>query len=125
MYVDIGKFKPGSTIFVPFHTFSSDDPSASVTITGLATSDIEVYKDASMTQRASDSGYALVDTDGIDIDGTTGIHGLTIDTSDNTTTGFWSSGSDFVVVVASITLDGATVNFIPVRFFRKTSHFFL
>lgn len=116
MYPYLGKVKPGSTVFVPFHTFDSNDPSASVTITGLATTDIEVYKDASMTQRASDSGYALVDTDGIDLDSTTGIHGVTIDLSDNTTAGFWAAGSDYVVVVASITVDAATINFIPVRF---------
>ena len=116
MYPYLGKVRPGSTLFVPFHTFDSNDPSASVTITGLATTDIEVYKDASMTQRASDSGYALVDTDGIDIDTTTGIHGITIDLSDNTTAGFWSAGSDYVVVIASITVDAATINFIPVRF---------
>lgn len=116
MYPYLGKVRPGSTLFVPFHTFDSNDPSASVTITGLATTDIEVYKDASMTQRASDSGYALVDTDGIDIDTTTGIHGITIDLSDNTTAGFWAAGSDYVVVIASITVDAATINFIPVRF---------
>lgn len=116
MYPYLGKVRPGATLFVPFHTFDSNDPSASVTITGLATTDIEVYKDASMTQRASDSGYALVDTDGIDIDTTTGIHGVTIDLSDNTTAGFWAAGSDYVVVIASITVDAATINFIPVRF---------
>ena len=116
MYVDIGTVRPGTTLFVPFHTFDSNDPSASVTITGLATTDIEVYKDASMTQRASDSGYALVDTDGIDIDTTTGIHGVTIDLSDNTTAGFWAAGSDYVVIIASITVDAATINFIPIRF---------
>lgn len=116
MYVDLGKVKPGTTLFVPFHTFDSNDPSASVTITGLATTDIEVYKDASMTQRASDSGYALVDSDGVDLDGTTGIHGVTIDLSDNTTAGFWAAGSDYIVVIASITVDAATVNFISARF---------
>jgi hypothetical protein len=116
MYVDLGKVTPGTDLFVPFHTFDSNDPSASVTITGLATTDIEVYRDASMTQRASDAGFALVDTDGIDLDGTTGIHGVTIDLADNTTAGFYRAGSDYVVVIASITVDAATINFIPVRF---------
>lgn len=116
MYPVIENVKPGSTLFIPFHTFDSNDPSASVTITGLATSDIEVYKDASMTQRGSDSGYALVDTDGIDLDTITGIHGITIDLSDNTTAGFWAAGSDYVVVISSITVDAATINFIAARF---------
>lgn len=116
MYPDLGMRKPGSTVFVPFHTFDSNDPSASVTITGLAVTDIEVYKDAGMTQRGSDAGYALVDTDGIDLDGITGIHGFTIDTSDNTTAGFWEVGSEYTVVVSSITVDAATVNFIAAKF---------
>lgn len=114
--IDLGIKKPGSTIKIPFATYSSDDPSASVTITGLAVTDIEVYKDLGTTQRASDSGYALIDTDGIDIDGVTGIHAFTIDLSDNTTAGFWAAGSHYTVVVASITVDGATINFIPVTF---------
>lgn len=114
--IDLGIVKPGSTLYVPFQTFDSNDPSASVTITGLATTDVEVYKDGSVTQRASDSGYALLDTDGIDFDSTTGIHGVSIDLADNTTAGFWASGSQYWVVIASITVDAATINFIPVTF---------
>lgn len=114
MYVYLGDFAAGSSIFVPFHTFNSSG--ASVTISGLAVTDVEVYKGASMTQRASDAGFALVDTDGIDLDGVTGIHGFTIDTSDNTDSGFYAAGNDYTVVVASITADSQTVNFIAARF---------
>lgn len=114
--LDLGTVKPGSTIYIPFHTFDSNDPSASVTITGLATTDIEVYKDGSVAQRASDSGYALLDTDGIDFDTTTGIHGISIDLADNTTAGFWASGSQYWVVIASITVDAATINFVAATF---------
>lgn len=114
--LDLGWVRPGSTVFVPFHTFDSNDPSASVTITGLAATDIEIYKDGSMTQRASDSGYTLLDTDGIDLDGTTGIHGVSIDLADNDTAGYFAAGSQYWVVIASITVDGATINFIPVTF---------
>ncbi len=46
----------------------------SITASGLAVTDIEIYKDGSVTQRASDAGYTLLDTDGIDFDGITGIH---------------------------------------------------
>ena len=114
--IDLGIVKPGSTLYIPFNTFDSNDPSASVTITGLATTDIEVYKDGSATQRASDSGYALLDTDGIDFDTTTGIHGFSIDLADNTTAGFYAAGSQYWVVVASITVDAATVNFVAATF---------
>lgn len=114
MYPYLGDFEAGKTIFFPFHTFNSSG--ASVTITGLAVTDIEVYKGASMTQRSSDAGYALVDTDGIDLDSITGIHGITIDTSDNTDAGFYAAGNDYTVVVSSVTVDSQTVNFILGRF---------
>ena len=114
--LDLGTVRPGETIIVPFHTFDSNDPSASVTLTGLAATDVEIYKDGGMTQRASDNGYTLLDTDGIDLDGTTGIHGISIDLADNSTAGFYSAGSRYHVVIASVTVDGATVNFIAATF---------
>lgn len=114
MYPYLGNFATGATIFFPFATYNSSG--ASVTLTGLAVTDIEVYKGASMTQRSSDAGYALVDTDGIDIDGITGIHGFTIDTSDNTDAGFYAAGNDYTVVVSAVTVDSQTVNFIAGRF---------
>ena len=114
--IDFGIVKPGTTLYIPFATYDSNDPSASVTLTGLATTDIEVYKDGSVTQRASDAGFALLDTDGIDFDGTTGIHGFSIDLADNTTAGFYAAGSQYFVIVASVTVDAATINFIAARF---------
>ena len=87
--IDLGTVRPGTTLYIPFNTFDSNDPSASVTLTGLAVTDIEIYKDGSVTQRASDSGYTLLDTDGIDFDTITGIHGFSISLADNATAGFW------------------------------------
>lgn len=89
---------------------------ASEALSGLAVTDIEIYKDISTTQRSSDAGYTLMDTDGIDVDGITGINGFSIDTGDDTDTGFYSVGSFFTVVVASVTIDGQTVNFIAGTF---------
>lgn len=116
MILNLGIVPPGTTLYIPFHTFDSNDPSASVTLTGLATTDIEIYKDGSITQRASDSGYALLDTDGIDFDGITGIHGLSINLADNTTAGFYASGSQYWVVISSVTVDAATINFVLATF---------
>lgn len=100
------------------HLFDSFDggTGASITLTGLAVTDIEIYKDGGITQRASDSGYALLDTDGIDFDGVTGIHGFSIDLSDNTTAGFYEVGPWYHVVVASVTIDGQTVSFVACAF---------
>lgn len=114
--IDFGIVKPGTTLYIPFATYDSNDPSASVTLTGLATTDIEVYKNGSTTQRSSDSGFALLDTDGIDFDTTTGIHGFSIDLADNTDAGFYSAGAQYWVVVASVTVDAATINFVAATF---------
>lgn len=114
--IDFGTVKPGTILYIPFATYDSNDPSASATLTGLAVTDIEIYKDGGTTQRGSDSGYALLDTDGIDFDGVTGIHGFSIDLADNTTAGFYAAGSQYWVVVASVTVDSGTVNFIAATF---------
>lgn len=114
MTIYLGDFAAGETIYVPFHTFNSSG--ASVTITGLAVTDIEIYRDGGTTQRASDAGYTLLDTDGIDFDGITGIHGFSVATSDNTDAGFYAAGYDYWVVVSAITVDSQTVNFVAAIF---------
>jgi hypothetical protein len=105
----------GDVLPVPFPSYAGAT-GASVTLTGLAVTDIEIYKDGSVTQRASDAGYVLLDTDGIDFDGTVGIHGFSIDTGDNTDAGFYTVGAWFMVIVSSVTVDSQTVNFIAAAF---------
>lgn len=112
----LGDFTTSNTVYVYFNTFDSNDPSASVTLTGLAVTDIEIYKDGSVTQRSSDAGYTLLDTDGIDFDGITGIHGFSIDLSNDTDSGFYAAGSEYTVVVSSVTVDAATINFVAASF---------
>jgi hypothetical protein len=102
---------------LPFFFDSYDGATgASETLSGLAVTDIEVYKGTSMTQRSSDAGYTLLDTDGIDLDGITGINGFSIDTSDNTDAGFFAAGSFYTVVVSAVTIDTQTVNFVAGTF---------
>lgn len=113
--INLGTVRPGSTIYIPFETFGNSSP-APITITGLATSDIKVYKNGSTTERASASGYTLLDTDGIDFDSLTGIHGVSIDLADNTTADFWTAGGRYFVVIGDITVDSLTMRFIPVMF---------
>lgn len=99
----------GSILYLPFDTY--DGNGGSVTITGLAVTDIEIYKNGSTTQRSSDNGYALLDTDGIDFDGTTGLHGISIDLGDNSDSGFYAAGGQYWLNVNAITVDSQTVRF--------------
>lgn len=105
----------GDVLPIFFNTFDGGT-GASITMSGLAVTDIEIYKDGSVTQRASDAGYTLLDTDGIDFDGLTGIHGFSIDTGDNTDAGFYTVGAWFTVVVSAVTVDAQTVSFIAAQF---------
>ena len=109
MYVMPTCFNAGDTIYFPFDTYGASGES--ITITGLAVTDIEIYKNGSVTQRSSDNGYALLDTDGIDFDGQTGLHGFSVNTGDNSDPGFWADGSQYWVHVSAVTINGQTVRF--------------
>jgi hypothetical protein len=112
----LGDFTTVNTVYVYFNTFDSNDPSASTTPSGLTVGDIFIYKNGSTTERSSTAGFTLLDTDGIDFDGKTGINGFSIDLADNTDAGFYAAGNEYTVVVASITVDAATVNFVAANF---------
>ena len=112
--IHLGDVPAGTTLYIPFTTYNSSG--ASVTISGLAVTDIEIYKNGSITQRASDNGYALLDTDGIDFDGITGLHGFSVDLSDNSDSGFFAAGSFYWVVVSTVTVDSQTVTLLAATF---------
>jgi len=95
-----------TSVVIPFNAFTSDDPSASATITDFAATDVHIHKNGSLTQRASSSGVAI----DIDVDGITGSHWITIDLSDNDDAGFYAAGSEISVRVEGVTIDGATIN---------------
>lgn len=103
--------KPGDTLPIPFSSYDGAT-GASEAASGLAVTDIEIYKDGGTTQRASDNGYTLLDTDGLDFDGITGINGFSVDFSDNSDAGFYAEEAWYWVVVSSVTVDTQTVNFI-------------
>lgn len=109
-------YVPSGDVLPVMFTSYDGGTGASITLTGLAVTDIEIYKDGGVTQRASDAGYTLLDTDGIDFDAITGIHGFSIDTGDNTDAGFYTVGAWFTVVVSAVTIDAQTVNFIACQF---------
>lgn len=111
---NLGDYLADSTVYIFWNTFNyAMEP---VTLTGLAVTDIEIYKNASMTQRSSDAGYTLINSDGIDIDGATGCHGISIDLSDDTDSGFYARGNDYMVMVNAITVDGIAIRFCAAIF---------
>ena len=107
---NLGDYPTGKTLIFPFHTFESTNPAASVTITDFVTGDIAIYKDGGIAQRTSAVGVTFLD-DGIDFDGITGVHAVSINTSDDTDPGFYAGGSDYWVRIGPVTCDGATINF--------------
>ena len=98
----LGDFAEDATVYIPFNTFSSDDPQASVTATTLIASDIYVHKDGSVTDIVTDGA-----TIAIDFDSVTGNHLITIDTSAHAD---YSVGSDYVVRIEGATVDGGNIN---------------
>jgi hypothetical protein len=113
--LDLGMIRPGSTIYVPFATFAGAT-GAPITLTGLAAGDVLIYKDGGTTERASSAGVTLLDTDGIDFDAKTGIHGISISLADNTTSGFYTAGSRYFVVIGDVTVDSQTLRFVAATF---------
>lgn len=109
--IDLGTVKPGETIRIPFSTFKGSDGSA-LTMTNFVAGDILVYKDGSTTERASTSGYTAT----TDFDGKTGKHVAIIDLSDNTTADFYAAGSEYLVAVDAVTVDGVTTGGWIARF---------
>lgn len=109
--IDLGKQRPGSTIRIPFSTFDKDDGS-SVSLTGYTTADILIFKDGSTTERASTAGFTAT----TDFDAKTGKHLCIIDLADNTTSGFFTAGSEYLVAIDAITVDGVTTGGWIARF---------
>jgi hypothetical protein len=109
--IDLGIVRPGSTLRIPFTSFDKDDGSA-VTMTNFAAADILIYKDGSTTERASTAGFTAT----TDFDGKTGKHLAIIDLSDNTTSGFYNAGSEYLVAIDSVTIDGVTTGGWVARF---------
>lgn len=107
----LDQYPAGATVYCFFDSFAGATGAPS-TISGFAVGDILIYKNGSTTQRASTNGYTLLDTDGIDFDSITGLNGFSVDLSDNTTAGFFAVGSQYTIVISTITVDSQTVSFV-------------
>lgn len=113
---DLGAVPANLTIYL-FWTSHDLATGANETMSGLAVGDILIYKNGSVTQRSSTAGFTLLDTDGIDFDGLTGVNGVSIDLSDNTDAGFYAVGSWYTVILGPVTIDTQTV-YINLASFR-------
>ena len=98
----LGDFRAGKTVRFMWSSNGSDGAS----ITRQSNGTIAVYKDGS----TSESSAGITDTE--DFDTKTGIHYVTILTSD----AFYAAGSDFAVVLQTATVDGKTVNAVLAHF---------
>lgn len=108
----LGDYAEDETVYLMFNTFTSNDPSASSTITNFINTDVHIHKDDGLTQRNNAAGITV----SVDFDGVTGSHMIKIDTSDDTVGGFWVTGSDYFVRIEGTTIDGATINAVVGHF---------
>jgi len=108
----LGDFTEDDTVYLMFNTFSSDDPSASCTITNFINTDVHIHKDDGLTDRNNAAGITV----SVNFDSITGSHMIKIDTNDNTVAGFWVTGHDYFVRIEGTTVDGATINSVVGHF---------
>ena len=108
----LGDFVEDDTVIVMFNTFTSDDPSASSTITNFVNTDVHIHKEDSESQRNNAAGITV----SANFDSITGSHMIKIDTSDDTVGSFWVTGKDYFVRIEGATVDGATINAVVAHF---------
>ncbi len=107
-----GDYAEDATVYVMFNTFTSNDPSASSTITDFINTDVHIHKDDGLTQRNNAAGITV----SVDFDSITGSHMIKIDTNDNTVAAFWVTGSDYFVRIEGTTVDGGAINAVVGHF---------
>ena len=98
-----GDYSLTETVNIPFNTFSSDDPSASVTVTDLVAGDIYVHKDGT-------EGTPTGITVSLNVGTVNGNHLAILDLTDTNDAGFYANGSRYQVRMEGVTIDGETVN---------------
>lgn len=106
---------PGDTLYIPLQFYNDSGASISIGAT-LAKTDIELFKNGGIVERATDSGYAVLGDTG-NFDNRIGFKGVSItlfNTADDT--GFYDIGSQYWVAIDSATVDARTVRFFPAIF---------
>jgi len=103
----LGDFAEDATVEIPFTT-NDGSGGAIAPSTAFEAADVKIYKDGSATQKTATDGLTLTSP----FDSITGLHHLTIDTSNDTNdAGFWVAGSEYMVVLdpSDETVDDQTV----------------
>lgn len=101
----LGIRSAGSTVCV-YVTTHAQTGAAAAPLSAFEVGDFILYKNGSATQRSSTSGWAITSP----FDSIVGLHLLTIDLSDNTDAGFYSSNASYTVVLSpDETVDGLAV----------------
>jgi hypothetical protein len=102
----IGDFIASSTVTFAITTNAATGASVAPS-SAFEAADLIIYKGSSATQRTSAAGVTMTSP----FDSITGLHMVSIDTSDNTDAGFWAIGSDYHIVLSpdTETVDGQTV----------------
>lgn len=98
----LGDYLSGETVYFMWSSNGADGAS----ITRATNGTISVYKDNSTTQTTT----GVTDTE--DFDSLTGIHHVAVATTDS----FYTTATDFIVVLSGATIDGKTVNAVLAHF---------
>ena len=100
-----GDVSLSTVVSIPFTTHTAAGANVAPS-SAFEIEDIRVYKGSSATQRASSAGMTMTSP----FDSLTGVHMLSIDTSNNADAGFWGDGNLYhVMLVPDETIDGQAV----------------
>lgn len=103
----LGDFVEDDTVHIVFTTHDGSGGAVAPS-DAFEAADVAIYKDNSATQKTTTNGLTMTSP----FDTVTGLHFLTIDTSNDTgDAGFWATGSDYTVVLNpdTETVDSQTV----------------
>jgi hypothetical protein len=102
----VGDYAEDATVYFQFTT-SDSNGGAVAPSTAFEAADLVIYKDNGVAQKTSTNGITMTSP----FDSVTGLHAVTIDTSNDTgDAGFWVTGADYMVVLSpDETVDSQTV----------------
>jgi hypothetical protein len=105
--VHYGDIHEDETIYMVWGSYDGGT-GASITQTGLIAGDVKIFKDGGVAEKASTDGITVSN----DFDTRTGLHLISIDTSNDTgAAGFWVAQAEYQVAIDAVTIDGQTVRF--------------